>query len=127
MTAKPPRIAPVSVRLAPEERARGKAEADAHGLSEHAYYHWRIVHHGEPMPRRRRSRPKVDHVLLSALLAKLGQSRIANNLNQLAKAANSGSLVLEPDIEADLRECLAAIDEMRLQLVEALGLSESAS
>ena len=64
--------------------------------------------------------------MLTALLAKLGQSKIPNNLNQLAKAVHSGSLVLTPDIEAELREAAADIAAMRAMLVAALGLSDGA-
>ncbi|NBX33593.1 MAG: plasmid mobilization relaxosome protein MobC, partial [Planctomycetes bacterium] len=40
---------------------------------------------------------------LAELLACLGASRIANNLNQLAHAANTGSLAMTPDVEATLK------------------------
>ncbi len=41
--------------------------------------------------------------MLAQLLAALGQPRVANNLNQLAYAANTGSLALTPDEAAGLR------------------------
>jgi hypothetical protein len=59
---------------------------------------------------------------LGQLLALLGQSRLANNLNQLAKAANQGSLPVTAEIEAELQQACAHILEMRLLLLKALGI-----
>jgi hypothetical protein len=59
---------------------------------------------------------------LGQLLGLLGKSRLANNLNQLAKAANMGSLPVTQETESDLREACAAVFEMRLLLLKALGL-----
>lgn len=72
----------------------------------------------------RRNSPKApvkDADLLCRVLALLGQSRLANNLNQLAKAANQGSLPVTPETEDDLRRACAAVFEMRLLLLQALG------
>ena len=70
-------------------------------------------------------RPVKDHKLLAELLTKLGASRISNNLNQLARAANSGSLLLMPEIEEDLRQALADIAWMRKILMQGLGLYQN--
>jgi hypothetical protein len=47
-------------------------------------------------PRRPRH-PVRDEQILGQVLAELGKARLANNLNQLAKAANTGSLPVTPD------------------------------
>jgi hypothetical protein len=52
----------------------------------------------------------------------LGQSNLANNLNQLARAANSGSLPVTPDTEQALQLAAAEISQMRLLLLQAVGL-----
>ena len=52
----------------------------------------------------------------------LGSSRIANNLNQLAHAANVGALPVSPELEADLMATLAEVREIRRLLLVALGL-----
>lgn len=52
----------------------------------------------------------------------LGQSRISQNINQLAKAANSGSLPVTPDVHKALLEATRAIQHMRALLIEAMGL-----
>ena len=59
---------------------------------------------------------------ISALLAGLGQSRIPNNLNQLAKAANCGTLETSEHVEKQLEEACAAVLAMREALFIALGL-----
>lgn len=51
----------------------------------------------EDLPKRRgpRAAPIQDQAVLAQILALLGQSRIANNLNQLAYHANIGALSIE--------------------------------
>ena len=76
------------------------------------------------LSKRRKSRksPVKDHQILAHLQAELGRSRIANNLNQLAKAANSGSLEVSPDTEKALQNACADVRWMRQVLMEALGV-----
>ena len=114
------RPAPLSLRLTPEERLR--LERDSVGQSLAAYIKSRLFE-GTVTPVRTRGKfPVKDHAALSAVLGKLGQSRIANNLNQIARAAHLGSLDLTPDLEAELREACAHIAAIRSMLVEALCL-----
>lgn len=68
-----------------------------------------------------------DKEALARILAMLGRSRLANNLNQLAKLANTGSLPLTPEVEEELLAALADVREVRRLLVEALGLREGAA
>lgn len=115
------RAPPFSLRLTFEERARLEREAGDMPLG--AYIRSRLF--DEPAserPPRQRKRPVKDHQALGQLLGELGRSRIANNLNQLAKAANSGSLPLTPETENSLREACAGIRWMRIALMQALGL-----
>ena len=63
-----------------------------------------------------------DKDALLRVLGQLGQSRLANNLNQLAKQANLGTLPVTPDTEAELSAAAADIAAMRQILVHALGL-----
>ena len=72
--------------------------------------------------RRRRKSPVKDAHLLSKVLAELGKSRLANNLNQLAKQANSGSLEVSPDTEKALQQACGDIQLLRYWLMEALGI-----
>ncbi|TVV71853.1 plasmid mobilization relaxosome protein MobC [Sphingomonas solaris] len=118
------RPAPFSLRLTPEDRAR--LNRDAAGMPLGAYIRWRLFDPANPPPRLRGKFPVKDHQAVSALLGKLGSTRIANNLNQLARAAHSGSLVLTPDIEAELHQAAADIAAMRDLLITALGLADAA-
>lgn len=126
MTAMTARIrsAPFSLRLTPEDRLR--LERDAAGMSMASYIRWRLFDPDRPPPRHRGKAPVKDHQALSHALALLGQSRIAGNLNQLAKAAHVGALAVSPEIEADLVEAVQHVAAIRRMLVEALGLVEDA-
>lgn len=76
--------------------------------------------------RRRTARmPMADETALARVLAALGQSRLSNNLNQLAKAIHMGVLPVTPETEADIAEACAAVIAMRRDLLVALGLSGS--
>ncbi|WP_375415560.1 plasmid mobilization relaxosome protein MobC [uncultured Bradyrhizobium sp.] len=70
----------------------------------------------------RRRYPIKDADAFARLLGLLGQSRIANNLNQLAKAANVGTLPVSDETEAELRAACADVTAMRLLLLTALGI-----
>jgi len=109
---------PFSLRLNAEERARLTAEAAGTPLG--AYIKHKAL--GAPPPRRRRAGATVeDGEALARVLAMLGQSKLANNLSQLVRAAASGSLVLTPDIEAALRDACDNVRIMRADLLRALG------
>jgi len=75
-------------------------------------------------PRASGARFRSDQQALSGLLAHLGKSQLANNLNQLARAANSGSLPVSPDVEAALRRAASEVAAMRALLIDALGLKD---
>jgi len=106
-----------------EEKMR--LDREAAGMSLAAYIRWRLFDPESPAPKSRGKHPVKDHQALSQLLALLGQSRLANNMNQLARAANSGSLPFTPETERLLNEAAADIAEMRKLLLEALNLEPS--
>lgn len=115
------RSPPFSLRLTFEERAR--LERDAGDMPLGAYIRSRLFDQpvGDHRPRRSK-RPVKDQQALASVLGELGKSRIANNLNQLAKAANSGSLPLTPETEKSLQEACAGVQWLRMTLMQALGL-----
>ena len=119
--AKSRQTPPFSLRLTFEERARLEREAGDMPLG--AYTRSKLFEEpaSDRHPRQRKRLVK-DHLALSQLLGELGRARIANNLNQLAKAANTGSLPLTPETENSLREACAGIHWMRIALMQALGL-----
>ncbi|QDX25739.1 MobC family plasmid mobilization relaxosome protein [Sphingomonas suaedae] len=120
MPEKKKREAPLSLRLSRDERAR--LERDAAGMTLGAYIKWRLFDPNTPPPRTRGKAPVRDHAILSHLLAMLGNLRLASNVNQLAKAANSGSLPVTPEVAAALMQACREIAEMRRMLMKALGL-----
>lgn len=118
---KQPRTPPFSLRLSFEERQKLEALAGDEALG--AYIRSLIFNEeAAPSARRRRARPVKDNEALVRVLAQLGQSRLANNLNQLAKLANLGALPLTPDVEESLREAARDIAAIRSAVVQALGL-----
>jgi len=56
------------------------------------------------------------------ILMALGKSRIANNLNQIAYAINTGTFVFTPDVIAQINEAYEAIMYMRRLLIQAEGI-----
>lgn len=114
------REAPFSLRLTFEERA--KLEAAANGMPLGAYIKAVLFAQELPKVRRRGSAPVADHEALGRILAALGKSRLSSNLNQLARAVNTGTLPVHPEIEDELREASAEIAKIRAELINALGL-----
>ncbi len=113
-------VPPFSLRLTFEERAQ--LEKDSEGMSLGAYVRSRLFDSEAPKRRTRGKHPVKDHTELGKLLGELGRSRIANNLNQLAKAANSGSLEVSPDTEQAIQDSCGDIRWIRRSLIVALGL-----
>ncbi len=112
---------PFSLRLTDAERAR--LESDAAGKALGAYIRERLF--GEEVAPRKRGggAPVKDHEALGRVLGALGQSRLSSNLNQLAKAVNTGSLPVTPETEAELKEACREVSALRDELLRALGKS----
>lgn len=111
---------PFCLRLTLEERAR--LESDAAGLPLGEYIRDRVFDETRVKRRTRNKRPVKDHKILSQLLGELGRSRLSNNLNQLAKAANCGLLTLTPEVKTSLLNACADIRHIRMALMKSLGL-----
>ncbi len=114
-----------SVRTSPEIRARLQEAATKAGMALGPYMVWMSLNQSSPPPKAKRRVVVEDQQALAKLLGQLGASRIASNLNQLAKSANSGSLLDDPDTIARLNEALDEVSYMRRTLIEALGLDGS--
>lgn len=112
-----------SMRLTPEDRARLTSEAKGAPLG--SYIRAKVLG-DSPLPLRRSGLPVEDRMALAKALALLGQSRLASNLNQLARLANIGALPVEPEMEADLADAVSIIREIRLLLLIALGMKDDA-
>ncbi len=114
-------LSPFSVRFTPEEREQ--LDRAAAGMPLGAFLRF-LIFDEDLLKKRRKPRksPVKDHQVLARLQAELGQSRLANNLNQLAKAANCGSLEVSPDTEKALLSACADVRAMRQMLMEGLGI-----
>ena len=115
---------PFSLRLNAEERARLANEAAGAPLG--TYIRSKLL--GEPVPAgvRKSGVSIADRRALAQLIALLGRSRVFSNLNQLAHAANTGSLPVTPETEAALAHALADLHEIRALLLVSLGLKPEA-
>lgn len=118
------RPAPFSLRLTADERARLSREAGETPLA--TYIKLRLFNNLGPLsgyrPTMPGGRPATDTALIAKLLAALGDARLANNLNQLAKHANMGTLDVSKQTEAELLAACAEVHAMRRDLIAALGL-----
>ncbi|WP_341645371.1 plasmid mobilization relaxosome protein MobC [Thauera sp. SDU_THAU2] len=110
---------PFSLRLSAEEKAELLRRAGNMPLG--AYIRSQLLGN-TAAPRRASKRPAKDVQALARLLGELGKAKLANNLNQLAKAANTGSLPVTPDTERAIVEACQDVRWMRDTLTTALGL-----
>lgn len=115
-----PRIAPFSLRLTDDERT--SLERRAGGVPLGAYIKSVVLAEDAPRYRKRRRPPVEDQQLLAEILARLGSNRSAQSLRHLAEAAINGSLVVDEELELELKKAVAEVAWIRATLIEALGL-----
>lgn len=111
---------PFSLRLSEAERKWLEAAADGEPIG--TFIKERLFADEQTLKRKRLRISVHDHVALAKVLAALGASRLASNLNQIAKAANMGALPVSPELESDLTSACGEIREMRDRLMQALGV-----
>lgn len=114
---------PFSMRFTEEERKALETAAAGRPLA--AYIRWLIFKKDMPDMPKKRTRGEtadIDQKAIAKLIGAFGKSRISANINQLAKAANSGSLPVNHDVVESLNESVSAIHWMRDTLIKALGL-----
>lgn len=118
--AKAKRPSTITLRLTAQERAKLEELAQTMTLS--AYIRM-VLFAEEVSPRKSSSKaPIKDREELAQVLALLGQSKIANNLNQLAKEAHLGSLLMDEETQDQINEAYLHVLDMRQHLIRALGL-----
>src|SRR6056297_2968556 len=93
---------PFSLRLTYEERARLDAERGDKSLA--AYIRERLFGDDAAPRKKRGNSPVQDKEALGRVAGALGQSRLSQNMNQLARAVNTGSLPVTPETEAEIKE-----------------------
>jgi hypothetical protein len=112
-------LSPFSMRLTPEERTY----LDEHcGRRPWAAYIRECVFGENATKRKTARRPRIEDKEISAALSGLGQSRLASNVNQLAKSANMGTLDISDETDRQLQEAAQAVLAMRDALFVALGM-----
>ncbi|MBL1146546.1 MAG: hypothetical protein HND56_05125 [Pseudomonadota bacterium] len=110
-------LPPFSIRLSKEERQQLRTRAGRMPVS--AYIRFMLFE--LPTPRRHAANISENKELIERLLHRLGNTRISSNLNQLAKASNSGALPLDEETHALLHEACNAVLDIREELSLALG------
>ena len=96
---KPKRSPPFSLRLTAEERTQLETDAGRQPLG--GYIKSRLFD-GSPPKRRRKTAPVYDDKQIATVLAVLGRSRLSQNMNQIAKAANTGTLDATPELHQEI-------------------------
>jgi hypothetical protein len=77
---------------------------------------------GRPEGRKRRKVLTIqDREALARALALLGRSELLISLQDMARAAEIGALLITPETESELRAAMAAVQDIRTALLEALG------
>jgi len=102
----------LTIRLSDEERAAIDEDAERAGLMAGSYAREVLL---RTKPPRQIRRPPVERTALARLLGALGQ--IGNNINQLAKASNSGDVADRTALQGALTDLRA----MRDAVLRALG------
>jgi|GEM_PF-708740 len=113
------RPAPFSLRLSDAEKRQLMTDANGQPLG--AYIRTQLL--GRKAEKRQGGHKLIkDYEKLAIVLAALGRSHLSSNLNQLAKAANIGTLPLTLEVSQELLEACQQIREMREVLIAALGI-----
>lgn len=118
-------LSPLTLRLTPEERTRLEELAEGTTLS--AYVRACLFAEDTKLHKTRPKDVMENKSVAAEILALLGQSRIASNLNQLAYHANIGALIVGEAEKAEIAEANAHLAAIRTLLMEALGKKPRAS
>lgn len=116
---------PFSLRFTDEERAYLNKRAGALSLA--AYIRLKLFSECETPPTRRkpsrkRYSPSAELAVLGHMLGGLGRSELASSLSGIAEAARIGALPVTPELEQELHEACLAVQDMRRELISALGV-----
>ena len=119
------RLAPLSLRLSADERARLVEWAGGQPLST---YIKAVLFSDVSSKTRSRSRlTAADRKVLAKILAWLGETQVAAHLAVLANAASSGALDMNEPVTQSVMKACADIEDMRGALMQVLGKQESRS
>ncbi|ODS24760.1 hypothetical protein AB835_01515 [Candidatus Endobugula sertula] len=107
------------IRFSPEER--NKLETWANGRPIAAYIK-DVLFVEERKPQRSTGMILQDHKLFAKALGVLGQSRLSSNINQMAKAVHTGTLMVDEDTEQAIIKAMQAVIWQREMFIRAMGL-----
>lgn len=110
---------PFAIRLSDAERVELERRSGEMALG--TYLKATLFADGDDRKRRGARAPVKDHAALAQVLACLGQSRLGESMQQLADAANSGTLYIDDDVPKAIEQACEDIVVMRLLLMQALG------
>lgn len=111
-----------SMRLTPSERLLGDERAAALGISLSALVRLRVFSKDFEESFKLLMMHEYERKELAQILAALGQSRVASNINQIAKAMNMGMLHVTPDVIAQVNEAVDMVKWIRNKLILKLGV-----
>lgn len=111
---------PFSLRLTVEERAFLEERAGSMPLG--AYIRKCLFEN--PAPRIKRKRVTKDQKQLAQILGFISATRIPNNLNQIAKAINTGSLIITEDVHRDINTACDDLEFIKKAITHALGFND---
>lgn len=112
-----PRLTPFSVRFTPEER--GQVEAQAGNMPLGSYIKTVLLTQDAPRYLKRRKPRVKNQELLAQVLACLGSTRLASNLNHLVKATHIGTFYFDADAKIAIFRAANDVAMMRQLLMQA--------
>lgn len=114
---------PYSFRLTPQQRAFIKEQSQAAKMTESDWIRYLLFSDVKLIEAKQKAAVKrVSDRDLSQVISLLGQSRIPNNLNQIAKGINMGTIIVTPDTERHIDETYRMVLWIRQTLIQQLGL-----
>lgn len=115
------RMAPLSIRLSPDERARLETMAGKQPIG--AFVKSRLFAANDNIPPQPNSRPIVnERVGFAKILGMLAQMDVFLTLKELLKAVGNGHIQLRPETESALNAACLDLAEIRRLLIKALGI-----
>lgn len=113
-----------TVRYSDKERKKVQANAEAMKLPTSTYIRISSLSDDSRNLKRFELSTTQERKEYAQILAALGKSRISQNLNQIAYAINTGTLVLSPDVVSQITEACETLQWLRRSLIKKMGLRQ---
>lgn len=113
-----------TVRYSDKERKKVQANAEAMKLPTSTYIRISSLSDDSRHLKRFELSTTQERKEYAQILAALGKSRISQNLNQIAYAINTGTLVLSPDVVSQITEACETLQWIRRSLIKKMGLRQ---